>query len=251
MVTAFFPQYSKAGVAEILTSYSIKNKTYNVYLITVNDEIKFVHDEREKGKLEYITIDNAAKSIENIDRQINKLTNKINELKKIREQNSYIIDALQKHYMGDIFQNSSAKKPFQQSNAQNKRNDSKEQPREKFIINTPLGFVSKVEKENVDFTENILEAKTFENAEEAIKLGEIVFKNQLPFRVGALKIIGKEYNHHKCHCSNEGDFIVGLLNQIFSGVHPNEVNMEKLKEFFPDAEIKGFVIDEKGNIQEL
>lgn len=234
MVTVFFPQYSKAGVAEILTSYSIRNKTYNVYLITVDDENKFVHDEREKGKLEYITIDNAAKSIENIDRQINKLTNKINELKKIREQNSYIIDALQKHYMGDIFQNSSAKKPLQQSNAQNKRNNSKEQSREKFIINTPLGFVSKVEKENVDFTENILEAKTFENAEEAIKLGEIVFKNQLPFRVGALKIIGKGYNHHKCHCLNEGDFIFDLLHQMF-----------------PNANIKGFVIDEKGNIQEL
>lgn len=234
MVTAFFPQYSKAGVAEILTSYSIRNKTYNVYLITVDDENKFVHDEREKGKLEYITINNATKSIENIDREINKLTNRINELKKIREQYSYIVDTLQTHYMNNKVPNNVAKKPFQQSNAQNRRNNSKEQPREKFIIDTPLGFVRKVENENVDFTENILEAKTFENADEAIKLGKAVFKNQLPFRVGAIKIIGKGCNHHKCHCSNEGDFIFDLLHQMF-----------------PNANIKGFVIDEKGNIQEL
>lgn len=233
MVTAFFPQYSKAGVAEILTSYSIRNKTYNVYLITVNDEIKFVHDEREKGKLEYITIDNAAKSIENIDREINKLTKRINELKKIREQHSYIVDTLQTHYMNNKVPNNAAKKPFKQVNIQNKRSNRK-QPRKKFIINTPLGFVSKVEKENVDFTENILEAKTFENAEEAIKLGEIVFKNQLPFRVETLNSFKKEYNNHKCHCSNEGDFIFDLLHQMF-----------------PNANIKGFVIDEKGNIQEL
>lgn len=233
MVTAFFPQYSKAGVAEILTSYSIRNKTYNIYLITVNDEIKFVHDEREKGKLEYITINNATKSIENIDREINKLTNRINELKKIREQYSYIVDTLQTHYANNKVPNNAAKKPFKQVNTQNKRS-SKEQPREKFIIDTPLGFVRKVENENVDFTENILEAKTFENADEATKLGKAVFKNQLPFRVGILKIIRKECNHHKCHCSKEGDFILNLLSHMF-----------------PNAEIKGFIIDGEGNIKAL
>lgn len=188
-----FPQYAKAGSVDILTKYSIGNKSYNVYLITIDDDISVLQNNASDGEIKF----------------------------------------------------------SKQPNIQNKKVNNGEQPREKFIINTPLGYVADVDGFVVAFTEDKHEAQAFDNQEKAIKLGKNIFQNQLLFRVETLNSFKKEYNNHKCHCSNEGDFIVGLLNQIFSGVHPNEVNMEKLKEFFPDAEIKGFVIDENGHVEEL
>jgi len=89
----FFPQYTKAGSVEILTTYSVGDKKYKVYLVTINND-KFIHDEKEKGTLEFVTIEDANKSIESIDNQIRELSKQIDSLRREKEQNQYIIKML-------------------------------------------------------------------------------------------------------------------------------------------------------------
>ena len=267
----FFPRYAKIGTVETLTVYSIGDKKYNVYLITIDDENKFVHDEREKGKLEFITIEDAKKSMESIDNQIRELNNQINKLRRAKEQNQYIINVLKNNVSSNGVKPSDSEKksftneakPFNlgtnpsdngikfsgQPNFQNKKSCNEEQSTEQFIISTPLGLVADVDDEGITFTIDISEAKTFDNKLKGIRFAKETFGNQLPFRVEPIAY-NRECGNYKCHCSNERD-LFSLLNQVFSEGHPNKENIEILKELFPSAEIKGFAIDENGHVTEL
>lgn len=274
----FFPQYAKAGSVETLTTYSIGNKKYNVYLVTIDDENKFVHDEREKGTLEFITVEDASRSIESIDNQIRELSNRVNKLRRAKEQNQYIINVLKNNISSNEAKPSDSEKksftngakPFNteakpsnlgtnpsdngtkfsgKPNFQNKKSYNKEQPTEKFIISTPLGLVADVDDEGVTFTGDVHKAKTFDDKGKAIRFGKEVFQNQLPFKVEPIAF-KRGCNNHKCHCSDGGD-LFDLLSQIFSGGHPSKENLEILKGLFPGAEIKGFAIDENGHVTEL
>lgn len=274
----FFPQYAKTGSVETLTTYSIGDKNYNVYLVTIDNENKFVHDEREKGALEFVTIEDVNRSMESIDNQIRELSNQINKLRRAKEQNQYIINVLKNNVSSNEAKPSDSEKksftneakPFNteakpsnlgtnpsdngmkfsgQPNFQNKKSCNKEQPTKKFIISTPLGLVADVDDEGVTFTVDVRKTKTFDDKGKGIRFAREIFENQLPFRVEPI-VFNRGYNNHKCHCSDEGD-LFGLLSQIFSGGHPSKENLERLKGLFPGAEIKGFSIDENGHVTEL
>lgn len=256
----FFPQYAKAGSVEILTGYSIGDEHYKVYLVTIDEMNKFVHDEREKGKLEFVTMEEAAKTGNEIGHQIRVLKKQLHELLKTQEQNQYIVSVLREEKSNGVTPANTQQKANPQHHckgncqchskqvAEPKKN---EQTTESFTIKTPLGFVAVIDEEGVGFSPFKGDAKFFKNKEEAIELGKMVFKNQLPFRVEPIDL-SKKGERQEGHDTEEEGFITNLLNQIVAQALPSgEPNMEMIKQLFPNAEIKGFGVDKDGNIYEL
>lgn len=91
----FFPHYSRVGYAETLTEYSIGGKKYKVFLLTIDDENKIVHDEREKGPLTVVTIESAHQTKNRIEEQIRKVKRELYALTREKEKYQHISHVLQ------------------------------------------------------------------------------------------------------------------------------------------------------------
>lgn len=177
----FFPQYAKAGSAEMLAEYSVGMRRYKIFLLTIDDdeENKIIHDEREKGKLEIMTAEDAMLVNKKIEIQIARLKKEIGSLEKKKQQNQYIVNVLQGN-ANQHFQTKEQKTYKSCSDCNHHQIGGKKKI--VFVLNTPLGFVVKDEND-INFSKDISKALTFESEKEAICFGIETFQNQLPFIV--------------------------------------------------------------------
>lgn len=121
MEKVFLPQYGRIGKLKTLTKYSVGNKSHNVYLIDFGNE-KIVHDEKEKGKLEFSSIDNIQNEITEIDSQINELIKK-------------------KELLINIINGNNEPKKVSQNEPKSEYNNAK-----LLVIKTPIGYVTRFEE---------------------------------------------------------------------------------------------------------
>lgn len=266
----FFPQYAKTGLIETLTNYSVGGKNYHVYMITIDEENKFIHDEKEKGMLEYISLEDAlqrekivGKKIGELKKQIEIQNRQLKELEKEQKEKHFIIDTLHNAKTGDkalaSSQPKAEKKPHTCSsncqshqkekaptcpNQRDNNNRLNNPLHESFVLKTPFGFVAEIENDGeVGLTGHISEAKTFNGKEEAIQTGQKIFRNRIPFVAMPVKPVKKNSQPTWPHN------ILPFFDMFMPG--KGLMNIEQLKELFPGAEIQGFIIDENGNMHEL
>jgi len=286
----FFPQYAKTGLVEILANYSVGNKNYKVYLITIDDMNKFVYDEREKGKLQFITLENATQVSKDINNQINQLSKQISELKKEKEQCQYITSA----QVGKDIDN--------QINQLNKKinelKKEKEQEQDQYIVSIQIGKdidnhinqlnkqINKLkrEKEQNQYIVSVLQNNKPNDTKPETKESFVI---KTPF--GYIAGVGEEgvafavYKNNaqifdtkeeaikfgKNIFQNQLPFMIEIVDiskkechqpaekdsvlniQFFSDSHFENSNIEEIKKMFPNAEIKTIDIDKNGNIHEL
>lgn len=243
----FMPKYVKAGELETLANYSIGNQSFNVYLITIDDDTKFVHDEATRGKLEYITIADAYNSI-------NELDNQINQLKKLREEKERILNELKrycnKHHLEfhyALIESNKAKRDnssqatssdrtcsketdtndaskeasaSSQTTKEETMHDSKDEAKcqqkgktVKLLIKTPLGYVKAITDDEIEFTNNLLEAKIFHSKRKVNDAGQKLYEFGSPFLVIEVKV-------HELIIRDDDDIdvensIIELLNSFF------------------------------------
>lgn len=243
----FFPHYSRAGYAETLTEYFIGDKKYKVFLLTIDDENKIVHDEQEKGPLTVVTIEAAHQTKNRIEEQIRKVKRELYALTREKEKYQHISHVLQEDSANstpssDMQPNDNKKQHTCNGNCNSHQGKQKKAKKEEgYILETPIGFVAKIDEVGVEFTPERDEAKIFKDEKEAVLFGINVFRNQLPFMVNPFDSYEEENQS-----LNPMEILSHVLGNSFSGEIPSFI-----KEILSNGQVRAFKIDHDGNVQEL
>lgn len=206
----YLPQYKTVGEVQVISQYSINGKNFSVFFITVSDDIKFTHDENEKGALEVLSFEQVKSRLAELDQEYNTLKLAFNLFEDAR---------IEKNIKENFTSNTNFKP---EAAAKNESKKSKE-----CILITSQGYICDIDNpEGILVCGNPEEAYHFENENAAFQFAIQNLKDFKILEVDAKSFSDKEPRPQRVGCKD-----------CFSSDVPTEL-LEALVPLFLNGKVK-------------
>lgn len=232
----FIKNYNVVADLERIYTYFMGEKKYHVYLITVDEKNKLVHDEQEKGKIHWLNAKEINHLLKDVRKTLSVIKNKVNELERtnccyhmdlnIQVKKLENVEAELVEILNDILGVAAIKEEI--------ANDTEEQEEyiTRYLLGTDRGYFKSTEGRNVFFTMHKSDAFLFHEETHARRVVEKYGLHEIFDSIEKVKVPFKKEEVKEENATSNNEIpkeLTEFFKKIFPGAEVRLINMKDIK----------------------